>query len=153
VYGDLLEYNVINRPVFGSYWYSLHRLKSRIGTIDHLPKDGILSVEMRLLAVSDEELGFVGIWAGVGHCYDATPIELESGANLIFEWPPPETLTTLSGVSGITSLDHERLDVSVEERPIIIPARAESKKVLRSLGSCFAEDFNLELTVGCLESD
>ena len=33
----------------------------------HLAKDGVLAIEVGLLCVGDEELGFVGVGARVGH--------------------------------------------------------------------------------------
>ena len=44
---------------------------------DHvLSKDGILSVEMRLFCVRDEELGLVRIRSCIGHCDNASGVEL-----------------------------------------------------------------------------
>ena len=47
-------------------------------TINDLSEDGVLSIEMGLLRVCDEELGFigVGVFARVGHGDDPTSVEL-----------------------------------------------------------------------------
>ena len=56
---------------------SLNTDKKQTDWGDHvLSKDGILSVEMRLFCVRDEELGLVRVWTSVRHSHDPPVVEL-----------------------------------------------------------------------------
>lgn len=50
--------------------------EGRRGRESDLSKDCVFAVEMRLLGVGDEELGFVRVRAGVGHGEDPAVVEL-----------------------------------------------------------------------------
>lgn len=55
------QLNLIRRSVFVDDRDSLHGVQSRVHAIDDFAEDGVLAVQMRLLAVCYEELGLVRI--------------------------------------------------------------------------------------------
>lgn len=55
---------------------TLHQVQGGVGAVDHLAKNCVFTVEVRLLCVCDEELGFVGIGPRVRHSNHAAIIEL-----------------------------------------------------------------------------
>ena len=94
------------------------------GVDDVLPfggftEDGVLTVEVRGGAMSDEELGAVGVWAGVGHGEHAWLVVTTMSLALALE-----LITWASGAAaaGATALNHEVRDDTVEGQSIIIPA-------------------------------
>lgn len=51
----------------------------------------------------------------------------------------------------VSTLDHEAGDEAMEWRVIVCAACAQGEEVLCSLGDCFAEELNLEVTLGSME--
>ena len=79
MYRDSRHPDLTRRSILRIHGYTLHRIQcpAIFCTINHLPDDRVLSVQMRLLCVGDEELRLVRVRSGVGTCDDATSIELE----------------------------------------------------------------------------
>jgi len=75
---------------------TLHQVQGGVGAVDHLAKNCVFTVEVRLLCVCDEELGFVGIGPRVRHSNHAAIIELERGSYLVGEGFPPYALATFA---------------------------------------------------------
>lgn len=55
---------------------AFHCVKCRVGAIYDLSKYAVFPIKMRLLGIGDEELGFVGVGAGVGHGDYTTGVKL-----------------------------------------------------------------------------
>ena len=55
---DASHADLVNWPVLGVDGHFFHRIEcaAQLGTIDHLANNGILAVQMRLLAVGNEKL-------------------------------------------------------------------------------------------------
>lgn len=72
------QLNLVQRPVFVVDCCSFHGVQSGICAINDFAEDGVLSVQMRLLAVCYEELRLVRIWARIGHGHHPAGVELGS---------------------------------------------------------------------------
>ena len=71
----------------------------------------------------------VGVGALVGHGEDAPPRVAEGRMELVVEALAPDALAALARARGVPSLDHEALDVAVEERLVVLAARRQRQKV------------------------
>jgi len=94
--GDMRQFNLAEWSILVIHEHTLHGVESRVGTIDDFAEYCVLGVEMRLLGIGDEELGFVRIWSGVCHSHYSTCIELQSGPQFICKGPTPDTLAAFS---------------------------------------------------------
>ena len=65
----------------------------------------------------------------------------------IFEGSHPETLPSRTSTSGITSLDHEFSDDTVEYDTIIVSLLCESDEVLDGFRCCFWKEFERDITM------
>ena len=65
----------------------------------------------------------------------------------IFEGSHPETFSTTTSTSRITSLDHEVADDTVEYDAIIISLLYESDEVLDCFRCCFWKEFERDSTM------
>ena len=72
------QVNLTQRPVFVVDWHPFHGVQSRVRAINDLAEDGVLAIQMRLLAVCYEKLGLVRIWARICHSHHPTGVELGS---------------------------------------------------------------------------
>ena len=72
------QFDLIQRMVFVVDWSSFHSIQSGVDTIDDLSEDGVLAIQMGLLAVCYKELGLVRIWSRISHGNHATGVELGS---------------------------------------------------------------------------
>lgn len=108
-----------------------------VHTLHHLSEYDVLLVQPGGLSGGDEELGSVGIGAGVSHGHDAGASVLQLEV-LILELLAVDGLAPGTVVVGeVTSLAHEAGDDSVEDGPLVAESflpRAESAEVLRCLG-------------------
>jgi hypothetical protein len=131
---DRVNANGLQRPVLVVDRDSLESIQC-VESVNQLPKDRVLAVQMRLLGVDDVELGEVGVGAFVGHGQNAPGIVLEGGRDLVLERRSPDRLSGLLalGVSR-ARLDHEALDVPVEGIVVVEPRPAEGQEVLARLG-------------------
>ena len=81
-----------------------------------LAEDGVLAVEIRLGELRDEELGAVGVGAGVRHGEAAGNVEVEVGGGFVVE----EVAGVAGAVSGVVAaLDHEAGDDTMEGSAVI----------------------------------
>lgn len=55
------QFDLIQWAIFVVNGDAFHSIQSRVSTIDDLAKYGVFPVKMRLLGVSDKELGFIGV--------------------------------------------------------------------------------------------
>lgn len=73
----MLQLDLRQRPILRIHRHALHLIQRTIRPVNDASENGVFSVEVRLFGVGDEELGFVGVGAGVGHCDDAAGVELK----------------------------------------------------------------------------
>lgn len=62
--------------ILGRDGYSLHCVEGGICAVNDFAENRVLAVEMGLLRVRDEELGFIRVGTAVGHCDHASGIKL-----------------------------------------------------------------------------
>ena len=51
--------------------------------------------------------------------------------NLVRKFPAPNRAPAFAGASGVTRLDHETLDVTMEEVVVVVVGSSETKEVLK----------------------
>ena len=73
----MCQLDLTERTVFVVDRYALHCIQSRVSTIDDFAEYCIFGVEMRLLGIGDEELGFIRVWSRVGHGHHPACVELK----------------------------------------------------------------------------
>lgn len=71
---------------------------------------------------------------------------LQSSAKLVSKLFTPDRVSAFARSCGVACLDHEALDVAVEQVVIIVSACAQCQKVLGCLGYALAEDLQLEVS-------
>ena len=80
----------------------------------------MFTIEVRSLAVEDEELGCVGVFTLVGHGYCSAGVVGEGAVEFVFEGFVPDGGTAASGAGGIAALEHEIADVAVECDVVVV---------------------------------
>jgi hypothetical protein len=70
---------------------------------------------------------------------------LEGLPELVGELGAPDGGTALAGAGGVAALDHEALDVAVEDSAVVVTAGAEGQEVLRRAGHLVAEHLALDV--------
>jgi hypothetical protein len=115
--------------------------------VSDLTEDNVASVEPRGNDGGDEELGAVGVGAGVGHG-EQTGLVVLQGEVLVGELLTVDGLATSAVATGeVTTLKHEVRDDSVEGRALVaetLLASAESTEVLGGLGDLFVEEVEVD---------
>ena len=94
-------------------------------------KNGVLHIQVRLLAVGDEELAGIGVRSVVGHAEHASLPMFQVLVDFIVKLAAPTAGTALARTSRIAGLHHEAFDVAVEETAIVVVRRGECEEVLR----------------------
>ena len=114
----------------------LNLLHNVHATVDNRTEDDMLSIQMLGLGSAQEELGAVGVRAGVGHRQDSRSGVLQ-GEVLVLELVAIDGLASGAVSSGeVTSLAHEAGNDPVEAGSLeskTLLSSAESTEVLRSL--------------------
>ena len=95
-----------------------------VQTFDDLSENGMLPVKMRRGAEADEELGAVGVFAGIGHGKDTTGVVFELRREFVIEaiaWSAGARLAAHEVPLGIgaAALSHEALHNAVERHAFI----------------------------------
>jgi hypothetical protein len=70
---------------------------------------------------------------------------LEGLPELVGELGAPDGGAALAGAGGVAALDHEALDVAVEDGAVVVAAGAEGQEVLRRTGHLVAEHLALDV--------
>lgn len=70
---------------------------------------------------------------------------LEGLPELVGELGAPDGCPALAGAGGVAALDHEALDVAVEDGAVVVAAGAEGQEVLRRAGHLVAEHLALDV--------
>jgi hypothetical protein len=114
----------------------------------------VLAVQVRSRGEADEELTAVGARAAVGHGQDTGASVLERAVELVLELAAPDGLSTTTGTSGVTALQHEAGDDAVEDDAVVLASVGETCKVLtcllRSVLDLLTSGRDRELTLGVL---
>ena len=149
-----------HRPVLRIDGPFLDRLEraAQLGALNHLAKDGILPVQMRLLAVRNKELRQApGVpasgWRSVRPSpsppcrargtASAAPTHLERRPDLVVERAPPDRLAALPCPGRIARLHHEASHVAVPQNTIVRARRTVRKKVFSRPRHRLAKHLNL----------
>ena len=126
-------------------------LSDNVQTLDDGAEDGVLAIQPSGLDGADEELGAVGVGAGIGHGEDSGASVLQ-GEVLISELLAVDGLATGTvAASEVTSLEHELGDDAVEGGAGIteaLLASAESAEVLSGLGGNIGAELHDNATHG-----
>mmetsp|Transcript_30985 Transcript_30985/g.100959 ORF Transcript_30985/g.100959 Transcript_30985/m.100959 type:complete len:200 (+) Transcript_30985:1670-2269(+) len=117
--GNLLEPNLLHRSVCGVRLHLLHQVQ-HVVTADGFAKDCVLVVKVRSLPVREEELAPVGVGSAVGHRQYSPRVEPQTLHNLVPELPSVHALPPLPRARRIPALNHERFDVAVEHRSVVV---------------------------------
>lgn len=70
---------------------------------------------------------------------------LEGLPELVGELGAPDGGASLAGTGGVAALDHEALDVAVEDGAVVVAAGAEGQEILRRAGHLVAEHLALDV--------
>jgi hypothetical protein len=115
--------------------------------VSDLTENDVASVEPRGDDSGDEELGAVGVGAGVSHG-EQTGLAVLQLEVLVGELLTVDGLATSAVATGeVTTLKHEVRDDSVERRALVaetLLASAESTEVLGGLGDLFVEEVEVD---------
>lgn len=143
-HGDLLRRLTGLGPVTFDLLHDIHALH-------HFSEHDVLLVQPGSLGGGDEELGSVGVGAGVSHGHDAGAGVLQLEV-FILELLAVDGLAPGTVVVGeVSSLAHEAGDDSVEDGALVAESllpRAESSEVLRCLGHHIGAQLVKEETLG-----
>lgn len=93
-------------------------------------EDGVLAVEPGRGGEGDEELGAVGVGAGVGHAQDAGAGVPQLGGDLVGEAVAVDGGAAAAGARRVAALHHEGRDHAVEDDAVVVAARGEGAEVL-----------------------
>jgi len=155
VNSDFLNFHCFQRSTLFVDGYRFHFVQCGILALDHSPKHGVLSIEVRRRLVADEELGAIRSRTFVSHAYNAPPIVPQSWADLVLEILAVDGCAALAFPRRIitAALHHEFCDVAMEGTSVVATAGAESEEVVSRLGHCGAEDFDLQIALGGMKLD
>jgi hypothetical protein len=115
---------------------------------DDFPENGVLSVQMGLRRMSDEELAAVGIGAGIGHGDHPALMPERISGYLILE---PVSGATPSSPGRVPTLDHEIADDPVKGNAIIKILPGQEDKIVYGPGSVGGGQFHFDDTSGSVD--
>lgn len=142
--GDAVEPDLGEGAVAGPRLRLLHEVE-HLESMDDLGEHGVVAVEVRLLGVGDEELAPVGVGPAVRHRHHPAGVVLERLPELVGELLPPDRGAPLPRARRVAALDHEPLDVAVEDGAVVVAARAQRQEVLRRPRRLVAEHLALDV--------
>ena len=96
-------------------------------------KDGMFSIKPSTRYRSDVKLRSIGMRTSVSHREHVGLVMFQIGTNLICELISPDRLATCSISFRVTSLDHKRLDNSVENHIAVVAFVRVRRKVFNCL--------------------
>src|SRR3954467_2229174 len=143
---DALDDRALRRLVAGVGLRGLD-LVDRVHPVGHLAEDGVLAVEPgRGVGRDDEELGAVGVRAGVGHGERAA-------ADLVVVDLVLERVAgaARAGAGRVTALDHEVLDHAVEDHAVVEAVTGQLAEVLDGLRGVVVEELDADVAVARLQ--
>ena len=74
----------------------------------------------------------------IGHAERALAVVPQRGDELVLELAAPNGRATAAGTGGVTALDHEALDDTVEDHIVIFAGGGKSREVLAGLRGVLA---------------
>ena len=69
-------------------------------------------------------------------------------AELVFKLPPPDTLAASPIAQGVSALDHELPDDTMEDGVVVVPALGMRHKVLNRLWRRVGEQPDMDVAMG-----
>lgn len=108
-------------------------------------KDGVLAVEVGGGVVGDEELGAVGVRAGVCHGEDACFSVAELADEFIGKFV---AWAASAGAGGVAALDHEVRDDAVELDSVVVVALCEVEEIGAGGGGSGGEEGGFDVSLG-----
>jgi len=78
----------------------------------------------------------VGARARVGHAERALAVVPQRRDELVLELAAPDRSATTASTGGVTALDHEALDDTMEDDVVVFAGRGQGGEVLARLGVC-----------------
>jgi hypothetical protein len=134
--------------------HSFHLVQD-IPPIQESTKHSVEIVQMRLLLVENKELRLVGIGTSIGHTKLSSLIVRVVGVKLIgkLNFISPNGGFLASDMSGIATLNHEALDVSMEDRVVILSRGTKRKEIKASPWASVTEDLDFQVPHACMKSN
>lgn len=109
-------------------------LENHVQTLHCSAEDRVLVIQPRGLLRRNEELTAIGVGTRIGHRECVGLIVAQTG-ELVGEFSAPDGFTSSAVALGVTSLDHELGDHTVEDRVIVVALASMSDEVLHGPGS------------------
>src|SRR5215208_4940452 len=116
-----------------------------IQSFGHLPKNGVIAIELRSGQKRDEELTAIGIASSIRHG-DNTRFIKGQVAVFILKLIPR---TTHAAAGRVTTLSHETFQYSMESDPIKISLTSQKDKAIDGLWRLIGIKLNDEFTAFC----
>jgi hypothetical protein len=105
----------------------------------------LLAIDMIPLALCCPPIEHSQWAAGEKRDHQSDQWYLEGLPELVGELGAPDGGAALAGAGGVAALDHEALDVAVEDGAVVVAAGAEGQEVLRRAGHLVAEHLALDV--------
>jgi hypothetical protein len=83
--------------------------------------------------------------------YNSSPIMFQIRNDFVFKIAAVDAFTSFPASTGIATLNNKALDVSMELSAVIIFFATKGKEVLASFRGQFTEEFQLDVTVCCVQ--
>ena len=119
-----------------------------IPSIQDLAKHRVKIVQVGLLFVQDEKLGFVGVGTTVRHAQPTPTVVFVVRMELVGKGHvvPPNTGLFPRDVRGVSSLDHKALDVAMENCSVVLARSRQRQEVKGSSRACITENLAFEIS-------
>ncbi len=127
-----------------------------IHAFDNSAEDGVFAVEPGCGCRGDEKLRAVGVGSTVGHAHRERAVVLQTFMELVLEIFAPDRLSATPSSFRIARLDHESLDHTMEQNPIVISTPSFDSilfpcmldEVFDGFGTFFGEEADVDFAVG-----
>ena len=100
----------------------------------------------------DEKLTSIGVLPTVGHAQDPRACVFQRSVDLVFEFVPVDTRAAAPCACGVTSLDHEVGDDSVEDDAVVVVSLRQGREVLACFGCVVIVQLDCYGTLGVIVS-
>ena len=119
-----------------------------IPSIQDLAKHRVKIVQVGLLFVQDEKLGFVGVGTTVRHAQPTPTVVFVVRMELVGKGHvvPPNTGLFPRDVCGVSSLDHKALDVAMENCSVVLARSRQRQEVKGGSRACITENLAFEIS-------
>mmetsp|Transcript_13790 Transcript_13790/g.26294 ORF Transcript_13790/g.26294 Transcript_13790/m.26294 type:complete len:244 (+) Transcript_13790:238-969(+) len=127
--------------------HALDRLE-HIHAFRQPPEDRVLVVEPWTRNRSDEKLRPIRVRPRVRHAQHPRTVVAQVAMELVFEFTPPDALSTGTVSEGVTSLHHEILDHAVEDGLVVVAILRVRHEVLHRLRALLREEHERHVAHG-----